>query len=438
MHVMTRPGGAARATAHQGAVSAATRSLRTAGRPADRLLELQSLVGNRAVTSVVQRAPMPTPDRVRTGQRDQVNAWLTAIMTLRNLRIDAWEKTARSAESRPGLEVLAAIIPIVSLGIGGLAYAAIDGMLAAGLNKYAKEFILLSGLEAGDIAAEALFHRVMKQNRDDLSQGVRDSLASSKKSSATALAGDGDIIDCFVEANKLQSVEEYTKETEAFNSSSGTMSDVDLAGRSAALKLTYDKLMGDPSGYLRELTVGFIRLLDEVKVADLAKDYDGDRERTRLQDSELHQTSMREGNLMVFPWPRNHSLDSWAAPDLGFGGFNATGIGINTKSLERLRGAAVADLPVSMGFRFRAANPYYRIWKGDMGTTDVWFTRQPNGAIHIGSDADSDGVEWLASYYARSGREFSDSDRFTYSLLGAQKLYNAIAGKSVTQINEDP
>ena len=407
-------------------------------RPQEDLLDLQRLAGNRAVMSALQRAPDPPVGRARVGNAGQVGTWLTALMMLRNLRIDAWEKTARSVEARPGLELLAAIIPIVSLGVGGLAYAAIDGMLAAGMNKFGREFVLLSGLEAGDIAAEAVFHRVMRQNKDDLVKGVRSSLAAVPESSATALAGDGDIIDCYVEALKLQSIAEFTSESTAFNSSSATMSDADVAARSAALKLTYDELARDPGPYLQKLTVGFLRLLDEVHVAEEAKDYGGDRARARLQDPDLHETSMRSGNLMVFPWPRNHSLGSWAAPNLGFRGFNAAGIGINGKSLERLRNSTIDALDVSMGFRFRAANPFYRIWKGDMGTTDVWFTRQPGGAVHVASDADEDGVEWLASYFAGSGREFSDSERTSYSVLGAQKLYNAIAGIAVTQINEDP
>jgi hypothetical protein len=105
--------------------------------------------------------------------------------------------------------------------------------------------------------------------------------------------------------------------------------------------------------------------------------------------------------------------------------------------LERIRGSKVKDIPVSMGFRFKVDNPYYRIWKGDMGLTEVRFSRDPDGSIHLGSDADEDGMEWLGSYYTGSGREFSDSERWNVAILGAQKLYNLIANMPITNINED-
>ena len=222
-----------------------------------------------------------------------------------------------------------------------------------------------------------------------------------------------------------------------FNDSAANMTDQDLAARYAALKLTYDKLMADPSAFLRELTTGFIRLLDEVTLAEKDKEHEGKRERTWAEEDELHWADLRLGNLMVFPWPRGHSLGKWSKPDLGFSEYNATGIGVNTKTLETLLNGKVGNIPVSMGFRYRVANPFYRIWEGDLGLADVRFTREPNGAIHIGSDMDDDGREWLASYYTGSSRKFDDHERFLYALLGAQKLYDATKHTRIGEINQD-
>ena len=141
---------------------------------------------------------------------------------------------------------------------------------------------------------------------------------------------------------------------------------------------------------------------------------------------------------MVFPWPRGHSLGKWGTPNLNFSTLNATAVGINNASLERIRGAKIKDLPVTIGFRFSAASPYYRIWSGDMGRVEIWFSRDPDGSIHVGSDSEEDGREWLGSYYTGLSREFSDQERFMYALLGAQQLYDRIADTTVGRINEDP
>jgi hypothetical protein len=390
------------------------------------------------MTGVLQRAPAPIIERKRAGQGNQINKLLGGIKDLRWLRIDAWEKAAHSKEPQPGMEVLAAIISIVSLGLGGVVYAAMEGMISKGVSEYLKEFILLSGLEAGDQAAEAIFYRVLRENKDDFDKGVRNAIKSSEKNSKLALAGGGDAIDTYVEALKLQAVDEDVQEGDVFNSSAASLSDDDLAARSAALELTYRELSDNPSAFMRELTTGFIRLLDEMEVAEKADDYGGERAKARQMDDELHQTIMRSGNLLVFPWPRIRSIGKWYSPTIDFPGFAASSVSLNTKILKTIRGAKIKDLRVSMAFQIRVDDPYYRIFKGDLGLSDVGFVVDPDGAVHVGSDVDDDAQEWLGSYYTQSAREFSsDSERWMMAMLGAQKLYNVIKNMPITNVNED-
>ena len=436
---LAQPGHASRQTAGPRLNAGRSQAALPDWHSTDGILQLQRQAGNRAVSEVLARTPAPKAERARAGQAGQVNPWLNAIQKLTELRVEAWATTAHSRESAPGQAILEALIPIVSLGIGGVAYGIIEGMISKKVGHLMEEFVLLAGLEAADLAAEAVFHRVMRETKDDLSKGTHKALSAVKTTSRTALATTGgDIIDVYAEAVKLQSVQEYVDQSTVFNESTADMSDKDLAARSAALKITYDQLMQDPSGIMRELTVGFIRLLDEINVSDKAEDYHDNPAEARQQDDDLHQTGMRQGNIMVFPWPRGHSLGKWGTPNLNFSTLNATAVGINNASLERIRGAKIKDLPVTIGFRFSAASPYYRIWSGDMGRVEIWFSRYPDGSIHVGSDSEEDGREWLGSYYTGLSREFSDQERFMYALLGAQQLYDRIADTTVGRINEDP
>ena len=95
-----------------------------------------------------------TAERARVGQGNQINALLGQIKDLKDLRIDAWEKTARVPTPKPFHSLLEAVIAIVALGFGGVVYGVIDTKL----KKFAEDdkllfaFIALSGLEAGNLA----------------------------------------------------------------------------------------------------------------------------------------------------------------------------------------------------------------------------------------------------------------------------------------------
>jgi hypothetical protein len=408
--------------------------------PMNSIVSLQRAAGNRAVVGMLQRDRLPTRDplapRAVPGQpaANLSSTWLTALQMLRASRIEAWRKTASSVEPKPGEQVLEILISIVSEGLGGVVYGLIDKIIANKSGHLLGEFVKLAGLEAGDLAAEAIFHKALKDNQDAFQTSVKNALNKKEKSARTALAlaGDGDIVDAYAELMTVHSIQEFTELSVLFSGLSGQ----DAAARSAALEVTYNELMSDPSTYMLELTAGFIRLLDEVTLSKKDEEHHGDRDLT-WGDADMHEVEARPGNVVVFPWPRGHSLGKWSRPDLQFSGFNAAATGVNTRTLNKLRSAKIKDVPVTMSFRLKVDDPFHRIFEGDMGISEVWFTREPNGALHVGTDIDDDALEWLASYYSLSGREFDDHERLMNGMLGMQKLYDAIMDMPITQINED-
>lgn len=415
------------------------------------VIALQRTAGNASVASLLggsvrgparplQRDPLPLRDPLAPSAApagpgaNRIPTYLTALQMLKASRIEAWRKTASSPEPKPGEQVLEILVAIASEGFGGVVYGVIDKLMAEASGKLLSEFVKLAALEAGDLAAEAIFHGALKDNRDAFQASAGNAVKQKKQTAKTAvaLAGDGDIVDAYAELMTVHSIAEFTEQSTLFSGLSGQ----DAAARSAALELTFHKLMADPSKYLLELTTGFIRLLDEVTLSKKDEEHDGNREQT-WADPDMHELEARPGNVVVFPWPRGHSLGKWSHPDLRFSGFNASATGVNTRTLNKLRSAKIKDVPVTMSFRLKVDDPYHRIFEGDMGLSEVWFTREPGGALHVGTDIDGDALAWLASYYTQSDREYDGHERLMNGMLGMQKLYNAIMDTPITQINGD-
>jgi hypothetical protein len=391
-----------------------------------------------AYAALIRPALVVLRERKRDTDKGDVTAHLDAIKDLKQARLASWDKTAHSPEPKPDwVKVVEIVIPIVALGFGGIVDHAIANLLTRkGAGEYMNAFMSLAGLEAATMSAEALFQMSLSANRHDHHAGLQKSLVESGKAAKAGLDAKGDLIDTFVEAMRISIIDQGLYERTEFNASSAAMSEEELAGRSAGLKLTYDELLTDPSSFMRELTTGFIRLMDEVTLAKGDAEHGGDRDRTWHEEDDLRNSGPRLGNLMVFPWPRNHSLGKWDRPDASFDEFAIAGAGLNAATFNRLQGMAVRDLPLTLGFRFKVADPYYRVFKGDMGRSDAWFTRSSDGRFLLEHN-DDDGEEWLASLYSRRSDEHTASERGANAVLGAEKLYNAIMGKTIGKINMD-
>jgi hypothetical protein len=383
-------------------------------------------------------------ERWRAGLERQVDDWYNVIQKLKAERINAWEKNARIPQSKIALDILMAVIAIVSLGIGGIAYGVIEELLKRTTitSKALIEFTELAGLEFADLVAEKAFHEGLDLAKTDLEKGIASAgdKRQIEKNARAALATKTDAIDAFVEGMKLQTISEEAESHKAFNASAASRSDEDLLYESAAQQQLYDALARHPERFEQELTIGVIRMLDEAQLASAAKDKDRDptkredRRKTFEEDRELHSSWYRVGNLVVFPESGGRDgIGKWEHPDLGFTGFEVQGGGVNKQTLHTLEGATIEDLKVTTAFTFSAHDPYdYLLQQGDL--TSLTFVRSADGDFYVpGSTSDSPG-EWLASYYTRRSEEHSDSERELFAPMGAKKLYEAVKRKKVTDV----
>ena len=122
--------------------------------------------------------------------------------------------------------------------------------------------------------------------------------------SGIALAGNqDDLLGVYAEAMRLQARSETAEQQSQFNlNASTTYRRSAVLMKRFALQIIYDQLFSEPQVFHRELTAGFLRLMDENTVAKSAKeDYGGDRERAWKEDTDLHEVEMRKGNLLVLP-----------------------------------------------------------------------------------------------------------------------------------------
>ena len=385
------------------------------------------------VTPAITKLDLQREQR-RTDLTRDISKLLNAVQKLRHDRIEAWEKTARLPEANWGLAVLEIVIAVVSEGFGGVVYGVIEKMLEKkAASHLVKEFVMLAGLEVGDLAAETAFKRTLSAVRTDFDVGRKEAEKQIKESAKAALATTkGDTLAAYVESMKLQTIQEEKDLNTTFTARSND--ERELRKRSAALELTYRQLVAEPEGYLQELTVGYLRLQDEATLANKAKDYGGDRERTFKEDRGAHSLGFRAGNVHITADPYDYSLEHWNAPRLGFSGVKASASGANEESLEYLKGVAIKDLPVTTVFGFRVYGAYQPMF----GTQydEVEFVRDPSGRFYV-PDSTSGMEAWLSWHYTGANDDVSTDQKKFFAPFGARKLYDAIKDKTITATSHE-
>lgn len=374
-------------------------------------------------------------ERVREGRNRDVNGLLADIKDLKRDRIDGWKTQVHAKAPKPAwASILEIVIPIVALGFGGVVDAVVEDLLKNKVGHLTTAFVALGALEAGTMATDELLHAALLSNQRAYRAGVKESFADTKKEAAFALTVTGDLADVYCEAMRQQASDENQKHRETFNAASPEMTDEGLVAKYAALKATYRVLHDDPSSFMRHLTTGFIRLMDEAKFAESDKAHGGDRKRTWAEDPELSQTGWRAGNLVLIPSASGHSLGDWSHPNLGFKEFAASAIGLSDEALANLIHAPVKDLPVTLGFRFKATDPYGR------GTAEVRFVRTPDNQIIVEPGVSNSpheylGREWLADLHA-GRRHPAGAQVDNAAQLGAKQLYEQLMNLPIGRIGD--
>jgi hypothetical protein len=365
--------------------------------------------------------------------------WYNDIRDLKQDLINNVWKTSASQVPPEGFgrKVLMVVIPIVALGMGGIVYSLIEDMLSHATPKLLREFTSLAGLEAGDLAAEKALHSAANAVAANIKAGVaattqQTALETTFTEQAFAQLlknSKGSVLDAYVAAMNLQMHMEADDVKQKFIESTASKSYEELLAMNAAQKLTHDQILAHPDMFLREMTIGYVRMMDEAYIEKKLKKHHRTRERTYTRDA--GEMFLREGEVNLHIDTPHHSIGVWAAPDLSFSGFELVAGGMNTQVLQYLGGARVAKLPVMARFTFYAQNPFSGGWTSP--GIDIHFSRDPNGRFYV-TGAGEDAMEWLASYYTRKKEEHSYEEREKYAPLGAEKLYNAISDKLVNKV----
>ena len=371
----------------------------------------------------------------RMGQAVQVNNLIGDFTSLKEKRIATWKSTADAKEPKPARAILDMVVAMVALGMGGV----FGEIIAQGIKgKLLNEFVLLAGLELVDKAALDSYEWAMHAARDTFQEGTVKALDGFKDANLSkALSADSDdLIAVYAEAMSLQAGSEKMTLQSALNRNSkvtyrkGALTLIGLA-----LTILYNQLYSDPKVYHRELTEGFLRMMDEAHVEKVAnKGYGGDKARARREDKGLHETDDRKGNLTVLSGHPSYSLGNYWAPALGFASYYALGTGANTKTLMKLANTPVRSLNLTLGFRHWGTDPFYRILYGG-NMVHIWYTRDPGGDIHLDPDVGEGAKEWLASYFTGIRRELTDDEREANALPGAKKLYDATNDKPIGNLS---
>jgi hypothetical protein len=236
------------------------------------------------------------------------------------------------------------------------------------------------------------------------------------------------MLDTYVAAMNLQMHLEADIVKQKFSDTASGMSYEDLLKLNAGQKVIHDELLRHPDQLLQQLSLGYIRMIDESYIQTKLKEKHRSRERTYQKDE--GELFLRAGEVNLNVDKAHHSIGQWGYPDLSFPGFELVAGGVNTPVLEHLHGASVDGLPIMARFNFYAASPY-TVW-GHRDGFDLSFARDPEGRFYIPNAGDH--KEWLASYFTRKTEEHSDSEREQYAPKGAEKLYNALKDKRVTKV----
>jgi hypothetical protein len=372
----------------------------------------------------------------RSSMKDQINGLFGEIQKLKKTRIETWEKNAHIKDPKPIREALEVAVEVVGYGMGGVVGGLLTKAMAHGL---AQEFAKEAALKSTVKLAEAIFAHAVEPTEEFMAEATKNALREDKTGNAEkALVTKSSLLDCYVEAETLQSVSEEHAEREAFNATADARfpTDVALADEVAVVDALYKQLFARPESFMRQLSEGLIRLKDEVFLEERAKKYGGDIKRLLERDPTIHETEPRSGNLLLLP--SEYSIGEWSHPRLDFDEFHALASEVNTATLMELKGAAVKDLPLTLTFRFWASNPFKGFFVEPL--CKVWFERRSDGRVWVDFEESGpgpsveDGLEWLASYAQGTDREFSKEERRKYAPEGARRLYEQIKSKPVKNL----
>ena len=402
----------------------------------DPLLALQRTPGNRAVSQLVaaRRQPIvqrkspedhpkdepktkPNDPTDRKGMEDQILILIDGMKDVRLARLSAWRANAEADATHIDTAVLETVIAMVALGFGGV----VDHFIAEAFfehDSYLRAFVTLTGLEGGDIAAEAVLKSGVSKLTAVMDEGttaVRDNYSAGHAQTAFKTLANKPM-DAFVEGIRLQIGSERIEESAAFNKDKAHFSDADIAGQYLTLKRALAKSQADPAPYAAELTSKYVSLLG---LADKA-------------GGSGAINPMGPGGLRLGRTGGTYtSIGSWSAPDLGSVQFWARANSINTWAGSTLLKTPLERLPGSLSIELWGNNPFHGWLASEV--VNLGFDRLSDGTLRI-HDTREDSMEWYASYSDHQDDEHTEAQREVLAPKGVAKLWNAIKDKTLTDV----
>ncbi|MEM0998207.1 MAG: DUF4157 domain-containing protein [Bacteroidota bacterium] len=366
-------------------------------------------------------------------KRDISGNLYDSINTLQSIRINSWLGNAGIQETRPGAVLLGIALDILSAGIGKAIGGVITGAIQSAISRQiTQEFVDGLAGKSLDMVLGAATNGI----KGLTNPAAQDS--SNAASRGVAITAQNGLAQYYTEGANVLLLDAKTSNVSQFNAESSNYDRNELIVMHKGLKTTYETLRDDASAFMQELTIGYMKLRDELYLDDQASGQPGATREERLanlyaNDSTIDETTARAGNMIVLG--PTGGIGEWSSPNPQINRVNVSGL--NQQTREHLAGATLADLPFSMGFRFWGSNPN----RGLLGSVfcKVWFTRRPNGTIAVDMDESWDressgydqGREWLARYNTGNSGEMSDEDIRTNVAGGAMKLWNAIKNTPV-------
>lgn len=363
-----------------------------------------------------------------------------SLLAVQTTRIETWRTNANVVETPPGRVILEIALGILAAGIGKM----IGGTLTRVLSQGAGQLMALAIEGTAEGVAGAITNGTIGAGKSALLDMTTpgNSEVSSAAGTAVGLSTSTSLADYFAEGSRLMAATTKTNKATNFIADSSDMSHAQLIVMHYGLRRSIDNLVADGGSFMQGMTIGFLKLLDELYLTEQAADYSGSTETERrddmyTNDGTIAEANSRQGNVIV--------LNGRVSSSIGrYNNANVSGVRggvdeLNESTRDHLSGAKIEDLPMSVGFRFWGTTHNAGLFGSSM--CKVWFTRQANGSIGVDQDqsweTDGDwdnGREWLARHSLNTDRDLTDDEIRDNCAAGARKLYNSVKGLSLGNI----
>ncbi len=384
----------------------------------------------------------PLLKKGREGLLLEISNNLDLIRTKQSKIAETWKDNVEIVEEKPAAFILELALGVVSAGLAGV----IGGMVGTAIKKVIKESRIQDFVigATGKTVGEAIGG---VSNR--LKGIITATDASAPKSSATyglANSAKSGLVNYYVTAfDNMLLVDNKTRHNE-FTNQVPEMSETELAIMLHTSNETFNELNRDNAPIMRQLTIGYWEMVDELYIEGEASEYSGKtreerRERMFREDPTIDETAQRPGSMLIVG-PLG-SIGTWMNPKFKVRAGIVTEL--NKETRETLVGTAIKDLPFTLSFRFWGSM-VNRGFFGGGSMVKVWFVKRTDGRIAVDLDesweSDGDdleqGREWLALHGLTGpltpAEPLSEELTKEYVAVGARKAYEKIKGMKLPKV----